>query len=202
MTQEVEELLRSLSGRKEGRLIFRAGGMSFVKRIAMECWPGEVAGSLRYCGFEIFTRELVAVCRVWPEDRSLAISIFDDAWRIQVMIVVPGVQSPPMLEEVKAVSVSEGRLTAGAGEGCIVGWDELWPESSSVQRRGPHAADLPGQVLTVELMRAAFRFTTEFKVSVVDVDGNVVRMSDRPRTQVCYADLGLLEECNGGLWLR
>ncbi|MEM1083165.1 MAG: hypothetical protein AAGI48_03515 [Verrucomicrobiota bacterium] len=202
MTCDIEALIRNLAGRGEGRLVLRSGGFSLIKRTPMDFWPGSVAGCMRLPGFELMTGDLIAVCSRWPEEPSLAVSVFDRDWRLQFVLLVPGLQWPRCLEGAGSIRLDDGRIQEGSGAGHLVCWDDLWPEGEGLEDGSLEVATLAGQVLTVEMQRESFSFSTEFKVSVLDFDGPFVRMSDLPRTQVCYADSRLVIQANGGLWLK
>ncbi|MGE9269268.1 MAG: hypothetical protein ACQKBU_00575, partial [Verrucomicrobiales bacterium] len=192
-TSEVVPLLLSLARRDSGRLIFKTKGVSLARRMELTPTYDLHTGSLNFPGIVLRPTTLNAIVHHSQNWEGLGVSIFDARWNLQMTLEYPGELPSLSHLTIEPVGSNGTRLLDGPARGRALIWEELWPFTED--HALPH---IPSDLLDSLVSRQKIELcigneyidlSGHLCISSIDVDQCMVRLSDCPRTQVCYANL-------------
>lgn len=185
------------------RMIIKGSSVSMVAAIRLQQSLGRDRLKLKFDEGHVDLDGLTGVVYRWPKFGTLGISLFDKAWNLAVVFNFPARGNLDYLRHLAPVSMGHSDLCVQVdGRRVPLCWSELWPTETSSAGVSIAPAELNGRQLYLDLRSNFLQWRTQIMGAVIDYDRCVVRLSDLPRTKVCYAHLGAVRPAGQDFRLR
>lgn len=198
--KELSAVHEILSGSGMARVLLKAQGLSVLKRSGIGCLSrhcGRFVDALSGLSFSDTAYELIAFgC---PVTRCFRIAVMTGGQEILAYMSFEAIpwRSSEAEKLKEKLCCKERNVPSGCTSGCRR-WLDDWSQLARVKPRSFEREELVASMsasclVNLRMQVKGLRMDSQLTPEIVDVDGNVVRISDSRRQQVIYAEMGSVD---------